>query len=119
MDDRERLASQIRTAVSMVVNLLVRGEYEALESMTRGRMLSADLLRRAVEDYGHRLVTPPDSAWEQLDVVEARDIEPTTFLIDFPLWTEDEGMSDLFLQLRLVEAYPSAFETEITGLHVL
>lgn len=37
----------------------------------------------------------------------------------FPLWTEDEGLSDLTLELRLVEAYPSAFETEITGLHVM
>jgi hypothetical protein len=119
MDDIDRLASQIRTAVSIAVNLLVRGEYDTLASMTRGRWLSAAQLRHAVSNYPHQLVTPPSSAYEQLDVVQADEIEPPTFLVDFPLWTEDEGTSDLTMQLRLVEAYPSAFETEITDLHVL
>jgi hypothetical protein len=119
VEARERLAGQIRTVVSIAVNLLVRGEYDTLESMTRGRWLSAPQLRQAVSDYPHRLVTPPDSAWDELDVLHADDLEPPTFLVDFPLWTEDEGISDLTIQLRLVEAYPSAFETEITDLHVL
>jgi hypothetical protein len=119
MDASQRLSSQIRTAVSMTVNLLVRGQYDVLESMTRGKWLSAGQLRQAVTEYPHRLVQPPDSAWENLDVMHAMDLEPATFLVDFPLWTDDEGLSDLTLQLRLVEAYPSAFETEITDLHVL
>jgi hypothetical protein len=119
MDDIERLDSQIRTAVSIAVNLLVRAKFDTLASMTRDRWLNADQLRKAVGDYPHRLVPPPESAWNEIDVVQARDLEPATFLIDFPLWTEDEERSDLVLQLRLVEEYPGAFESEIAGIHVL
>jgi hypothetical protein len=119
MDATERLASQIRTAVSIAVNLLVQGEFDVHESLTRGRWLFAAQRQHAVAEYPHRLVHPPNSAWDSLDVVHATDLEPATFLVDFPLWTDDEGLSDLTLQLRLVEAYPSAFETEINDLHVL
>lgn len=118
MDAKKELVGPIRTAVNIAVNLLVMGEYEALEALTRGRLLSAPLLRRAVADYRHQLVSPPESALTDLDVVQAPDIDPPTFHVVFPLWTEDEGESDLTLELRLVEAYPNAFETEITSLHV-
>src|SRR5882757_4969604 len=104
----------IRTAVSITVNLLVRGEYEVLEAATRGRFLSAALLRQAVEDYGRHLVAPPDFAWDDLDVVQGVDVQPATFHVVFPLWTAEEGASDLTLELRLIEQYPNAFETEIT-----
>jgi hypothetical protein len=50
MDDRDRLYDPLRTAVSIAVGLLVDGKYETLEALTRGRYLSAELLKDAVED---------------------------------------------------------------------
>ena len=119
MDDKDRLATPMRVAVSVVVNLLVKGEFKAVESLTSGRLLSAELLQKAVEEYGRTLVEPPESAWEELDAVEVPGIEPPTFHVVFPMWTQEEGISDLTLELRLVEAYPAAFETEVVDLHVL
>lgn len=114
------LQSPIRTAVSIAVNLLVSGEYEVLESLTRGRLLSAKQLRRAVDDYGRTLIRPPETAFEEIDAVRAADLESATFHVVFPLWTAEEGVSDLTLELRLVEAAPGGvFETEVVGLHVL
>jgi hypothetical protein len=119
MDDSVRLHTQLKTAVSIAVNLLVRGEYEALDRLTSGRLVSANLLRRAVEEYGKTLVEPPRSAWDEIDAVQAPDLKPATFHVVFPLWTKEEGPSDLTLELRLVEAYPGALETEVVDLHVL
>jgi hypothetical protein len=36
-----------------------------------------------------------------------------------PLWTAEEGRSDLTLELRLIEFAPEAYEVEIEDLHVL
>jgi hypothetical protein len=119
MGARERLAGPIRTAVSIAVNLLVKGEYQALENITDGRLLSAELLKRAVEDYPGNLVHPPGSAFDDLDVVEAPDVEPPTFHVVFDLWTEEEGRSDLSLEIVLVEDRPGLLDTQISGLHVL
>ena len=119
MDADARLDGPLRTAVSIAVNLLVDGEHEVLESLTGGRWLTAEQLRRAVVEYGRTLVRPPDSAFNALEVVRAPDQQPATFQIAFPLWTMEEGPSDLVLELRLIESPPGGvFETEVVGLHV-
>jgi hypothetical protein len=116
---KAHLEDPLRTAVSIAVNLLVNGEYQVLESLTQGHFLSAAQLGRAIDDYGRRLIRPPDSAFEHLGLVQTPDIEPATFQVAFPLWTE-EGPSDLTLELLLIEAPPGrVFETQLLGLHVL
>jgi hypothetical protein len=44
MSDEERLRDSIIVATVTTVNLLARGEYGVLESMTEGRSLSAEVL---------------------------------------------------------------------------
>jgi len=117
---KAHLEDPLRTAVSIAVNLLVDGAYQVLESLTQGHFLSAAQLGRAIDDYGRRLIRPPDSAFEHLGSVQTPDIEPATFQVAFPLWTAEEGPSDLTLELRLIEAPPGrVFETQLLGLHVL
>lgn len=103
----------------MVVGLLVRGEYEVLHSMTGGRWLTAKQMRDGVVEYGRTLVAPPATAWNDIDAVQADGVDPATFHVVMPLWTLEEGMSDLSLELRLIETYPDALDVEITSIHVL
>lgn len=119
MQAEKRLAEPIRVAASTVVNLLVRRQYDVLESMTGGRWLSAVQIREGVEEYGRTLSRPPESAWVELDIAQFPDTEPPMFHTIVPLWTEEEGQSDLTLELRLIEAYPDALEIEIVDLHVM
>lgn len=44
--------------------------------------------------------------------------ELVTFHVVVPLWSEEEGRSDLALELRLIESLPDALSVEITDLHV-
>jgi hypothetical protein len=107
------------TAVRITVELLVRGEYAALETMTRGRRLSAAELRGAVEDYGRRLILPPEDEWSQLDVVEITGSDPAAYHVVVDQWTEGEGRSDLSLELELEERHPGAYQVEVQDCHVL
>ncbi|HEX6207981.1 MAG TPA: hypothetical protein VF058_06425 [Actinomycetota bacterium] len=110
----EALMATVRT----VVDLIVRGEFETLESMTRGRRLTASELRASVEAYGRKLARPPEEAWEEIDVVEVES-ESRIYNVHIPLWTEEEGRSDLTLELTLTEFAPGLFSIEVDGIHVL
>ncbi len=107
------------TAVQVVVGLLVRESYDVIEAMTRGRRLSADDLRGAVETYGRTLAPIPADALEPLDVVRIEGTDPAAFHVCVDLWTEEEGLSDLSLELRLTDLYGGAYDIEVLGLHVL
>jgi hypothetical protein len=107
------------TAARIVVDLLVRGEYEAVERLSGGRRLSAPEMRAAVEGYGRHLVMPPDAEWRQLDAVRISGSEPPSHHVVVPLWTAEEGRSDLSLELRLTESQPGVYETEVLDIHSL
>ena len=109
----------LQTAVSVVVNLLVEGDFETIEKMTGGRRLSASELEAAVSEYGRTLVGLPPEALDELDVVEIENSDPTVYSVTADLYTEEEGKSDLSLELRLTDVYDGAYETEVMDLRVL
>ncbi|MBI4954507.1 MAG: hypothetical protein HY908_20955 [Myxococcales bacterium] len=98
-----RLSMRARVALRRLVDDIVAGRYSALESDGRIGRLTGDEVRRAIEVYGRKLMTPPPDA---IDSAEAYPVEnlPKRFAIDLPLWTEEEGRSDLTLLLRLDDA---------------
>jgi hypothetical protein len=103
-------------AMSIVANLLVKGEYDVVEAVTRGRRLTANRLRHLMKADGRGFILAPISAYEEL-YGEQTGEEPATFHIWFPLWTA-EGPSDLVLELDLIEDIPDTVGTEITDLRV-
>jgi hypothetical protein len=63
------------------------------------------------------LAMPPGSVDEwPLDVCDAHDGSKHV-VVD--MWTEQEGRSDLSLELELREADPDVWETQVLDLHVL
>ncbi len=109
----------LQTAVSVVVNLLVGGDFETIEKMTRGRRLSASELEAAVSGYGRTLVGLPPEALDELDVVEIESSNPAVYSVTTDLYTEAEGRSDLSLELRLTDVHDGTYETEVVDLRVL
>jgi len=111
---------EMLTLVGTVMNLLVRGEYETVEGLTRGQRLSAKELENAVADYGRHLISPPRDAWNGLHVIPRRRrwLRRREFTVVVPMWTEEEGMSDLTLELRLKEAPQGLYDAEVLDLHV-
>ena len=109
----------IQTSVVTVVHLLVVGEYDVIESMTHGVRLSAQELRGAVESYGRTLIELPESELDGLDVVTVEGASVPTLSVVVDLWTEEEGKSDLSLELMLIDRYGGAYEVQVSDLHVL
>jgi len=109
----------IETAVRIILGLLARGDYTTIEQVTRGRRFSAKQIERAVIEYGRRLVEPPVTWWEEVTVTPVDAGDEAAFHVAAPVWTLEEGRSDLTLELRLTKSGRDVYESEVLNLHVL
>jgi hypothetical protein len=109
--------SAIETAVRIVVDLLVRGRYDVIDHVCPRSAVTGQELKRAVADYGRTLVAPGHEWWATVDVMPFD--EGGGFHIAAALWTEEEGRSDLTLELRLIEIAAAAYEVQVLDLRVL
>lgn len=109
---------QVRQPVREIVELLVAGKYAEVERITKRVRLSAEEMAKAISDYGRQLVIPPEEAFGLLDVVEVRNMQPPRWSVTMPLWTREEGRSDLSLELTLIHGQ-NAFDVELDDIHVL
>lgn len=73
-------------------------------------------LDRAVREYGRTLVALPEEAWGLVDVHPLED--GSGVALEVPMWTIEEGRSDLTLELSASERDASV-AIEIDDLHVL
>ena len=111
------MRNELKELVSRTVDLLVRGDYVELERMTSGRRLTASEIEQAVREYGGRLIMPPDGQL-CLDTIQVRGQIPPTWSVRCDLWTEEEGRSDLSLELTVIDQ-PGDALIEVDNLHVL
>jgi hypothetical protein len=106
-------------AVREIVTLLCRGDYYAVEQLTAGERLSAGELAQAVDDYPGTLQPPPSWEAAPLDVVPVTSADSPTWSVVVPLWTVEEGLSDLSLELTIRERREGGYIIGIDDLHVL
>ena len=83
------MRERIIQTVKQVVNDLAANRYSELAQQTDGRRLLLDNLAAIESDYGVTLVTPPDDAYELLDVVEVSRSNPRSWSVVMPLWTRN------------------------------
>jgi hypothetical protein len=111
--------SRIAQTTKLLVEWLVNGEYERLAAYSREVRLTAEQIARAVHDYGHKLRLPPTTAFESLDVVEVTGSSPRKWSVRCDLWTQEEGKSDLSLEMTLIDHGLETLSAEVDNLHVL
>ncbi len=112
------MAALLREPVRQVLQMLANGEYKELADLTRGKRLSADDMRQAIVGYGRKPIVPPDRACDEIDAIEIRESSPPSWSVRMPLWTEEEGRSDLSVELTITEL-AEGFKIEIDDIHVL
>lgn len=112
------MIEQLNQPVRQVIEYLLAGQFAELESLTGRTRLSATEMARAISDYGRTLVSPPDDAFALMDVVEVRDARRARWAVTMPLWTREEGRSDLSIELTLIAA-AGGFRIEFDDIHVL
>ena len=111
------IPESFRAPISELVDVLVRGDFDLLDADGRSGRVGADGLRRSIAEYGRRLVDPPEEAYEfgEVGPVTAR---PGEWWIVVPLWTAEEGRSDLSLELTAIPT-DDGHRFEVADLHVL
>jgi hypothetical protein len=111
------LPLQAKEAIQSLIHDLVVGDFEAIVASKRGGDHTPEELRRGVEEYGRTLVDPPDDVWNLVYVypITGRD---GVYAVEVPLWTVEEGESDLTLSLTL-GVLPDGVNLAVDGIHVL
>ena len=108
----------LKEPVRQVIALLVAGKYAELETVTHGIRLKAKDMATAVAEYGKKLIQPPDDGFGLMNVVEVKNGCQRRWSIAMPLWTQEEGRSDLTLEMTVIEQQ-NDFAIELDDLHVL
>jgi len=103
--------------IRALVEALVEGHFDQLERDGRSGRLSSHELKKALKAYGRTIITLPDEACDFVDVHPIKGQKPT-WVVDVPLWTAEEGRSDLTLSLTVSESQDGV-RLEIADLHVL
>lgn len=110
------LSPLVVDSVRKLVQMLAAARFNDLEADGRAGRLTAEELRRAVQEYGRTLRELPEEAWALVD--EYRQNNSDDFSLDVPLWTIEEGRSDLTLSISVRETREGV-TLSIDDLHVL
>jgi hypothetical protein len=108
-----KLMGQVRR----LVEDLAAGRYAEIAADGRAGRLTEAELRTAVEQYGRTLVPLPADGEMLVDIYE-QSSQPDTVTLDVPLWTQEEGRSDLALSLT-ANKQGETYTVEVDDLHVL
>jgi len=92
---------KLRLIVVQIITLLVGAQYRQIEGLTHGITMSAEEIQTAISEYGRTLILPSSDAYELLDVIRANNVGLEQYSVRMPLWTQEEGRSDLTLELTV------------------
>jgi len=115
-EEDEEIRDKLKEIVSGILKLLSEKNYIELEKQSKGIRLSAADMEEAIKEYDCQLVMPPLDAYELMNVVKIMGGD--SWYVVMPLWSQDEGESDLSIELTIVKESDN-FIFEIENIHVL
>jgi len=93
------LSNSLKEKLFELVSALSLGDfYKISANKWLGRTTAPDL-KRVILEYGKTLTLPPENFLEVADIFELDD--ECAILIDIPLWTQEEGRSDLVISVQV------------------
>ncbi len=111
--------NKLDNTVKHLFDLLASKRYEELEKMSNGIRLKATEIETAIEDYGKTLISMPIQGYNDIDIIEIKNDQSDQWSVNVPVYTKEEGTSDLTLELTIIESPSDFYTVEIDGLHVL
>ncbi len=81
--------------------------------------MSAGEIDEAISEYGRTLVRPEAAEWWPLVEITPVTAERGKLHVAAPLWTAEEGRSDLTVELWLTEFAPELYRPTLLKIHVL
>ena len=113
-----QLASR-NEVVRNVIALLAAKKYVELQRLSGGVRLLSVQIESAVRNYGRTVVPLPNDALSLIDYVAVKNSHPSAWSVYVPLFTQEEGRSDLSIDLTLIESESGSFSIELNDLRVL
>jgi hypothetical protein len=86
-----------RTIIEEIVNNISLNNYKAIEDKGQNGKVDIKDLERVIKEYGCTIIPLPEKAFSKAEVYKMKDESRLDVYI--PLWTEEEGRSDLTLSL--------------------
>ena len=108
----------LRSTTREIASQLAHGDYALVIGRCVKSRLTADDLQAVISDYGRKLVSPPADAYGDLDALQVKGAVVPRWSVRAPLWTEEEGRSDLTLEMTITMDANSP-RVELDDLHVL
>jgi hypothetical protein len=112
------LSARNKLAASLVA-LVSSGKFDDVLRRAPDSRVTAEQLRKAVDEYGRTLIPLPAESYELIDYVEVLGSNPLQWSVVVPLFTQEEGRSDLSLELSVFEQANGSYSVEIDDIHVL
>lgn len=102
--------------IKNIYSLLLDGKYQRIESLTDGIRLSAQEIAKAIRDYGRTLAPYPKTVG--FDVIKIEKADSKVWSVVAPIYTLEEGLSDLSMELTIIKNGPESFKVELDNIHV-
>ena len=97
------ISMDLAAVVRRIVNTISDGDFENVIAQCSTSRLSADDLQSVFKDYGRSFIRPPENAYENLDAVAIQNATTATWSVRAPLWSQEEGRSDLTVELTICD----------------
>lgn len=109
----------IRNIVKEIVEAISNKKYDKITEITNNQRVSSNAIKSAIDEYGRTICVPNQDIFENIDVVFVEGSNPSQYSFRFDLYSEEEGLSDLTLEMTVFISESNAVSTEIDGIHVL
>jgi predicted HAD superfamily phosphohydrolase len=105
--------------IRRIVALLAERRYEDVSRLCVGSRVSSEEMKEAVARYGRTIVAFPEEAVSLISSVEIGSQALPTWSVVVPLFTREEGRSDLSLELTVTKSNQGFLAAQVDNLHVL
>ena len=104
---------EYKKLIQEFVYCLARKDYQAANNLILDNSVPISDLRRVIEEYGTTIMPIPEAAFEQALCYQISDKQVDIYI---PLWSVEEGRSDLTLSLS---CFQNEHKIQINDLEVL
>lgn len=108
----------VEDIVREIIALLAGQQYQELERFVPGAKMRAEDIARVIQDYGKTVVPCPEPIEDVIDIVEVTGSARPTWSVVVPVYTQDEGRSDLSVELTITELEDGTYMVALENIHV-
>jgi hypothetical protein len=112
------MTKKIYDIVIQAMLLISQFNYDGVEKLSNGIRLNAEQIRDAIKEYGRTVLPFPQAELKLVDVIEVINSMPKKWSVVVPFWTQEEGRSDLSLELTCIDEEGN-LRVEVDNIHVL